>query len=76
MAKKAIYARLAQSREFDQQAKAIEWADQKKKDYTQQGVSVRKEIDFMQSTGRWSAKIFVKATGGNSVERPAKPTGT
>lgn len=67
---KAQFAKLAQSRSFNTQAKAVEWADQKKKDFSQQGVSARKEVDFEQSTGRWSAKIYIKATGERSVEKP------
>jgi len=68
MAKKPQFARLAKSRTFRNREQAEEWADSQKNTFDQQGLSVKKEIDFVETTGRWSAKIFVKTTGKNSVE--------
>lgn len=68
--KKPQYARLARSKTFRNREQAEEWANGQKNTYDQQGMSVRKEIDFNEQTGRWSAKIYIKATGSRSVEEP------
>jgi len=70
----AQYARLAQSRSFPTQQKATEWAEEKSKDIKQSGVSVRKDVEFDETTNKWTAKIFVKGTGENSIEQPKKAT--
>lgn len=68
MTAKPQFTRLARSKTFRNREQAEEWADSQKETFNQQGLSVKKEIDFEDKTGRWSAKIFVKATGDRSVE--------
>ena len=68
MTKKPQFVRLARSKDFRNREQAEAWAEQQKTTYGQQGVSTKKEIDYLEKSGRWSAKIFIKADGKNSVE--------
>jgi hypothetical protein len=63
MVKKPQFARLARSKTFRNREQAEEWAEDQKETYSRQGLSVKKEIDFNETTSRWSAKIFIKAAG-------------
>lgn len=66
---KGQFIRLAKSKSFATQEKAVEWADTIAKQYEDQGVSTRTDVDFQSNTSRWKAKVFVKATGESSIEK-------
>jgi len=66
--KKPQFTRIAKSKSFRNRAQAEEWADEQKRDYGLQGISVRKEITQDDTTSRWKAVIKVKMTGKRSLE--------
>lgn len=60
LAKKPIYGKLLTSKTFETRKEAEKWANDKKAEYKQAGESVKKEIDYAESTANWRAKIFIK----------------
>ena len=59
MSKIQLYWKLVQSKSFELKQEAEAWANEEKKTLTQQGQSVKKEIDLNGNTKRYTAKIFI-----------------
>ena len=60
MAKKPTYTTFKTSDPFQTRAEAKEWADEQKMIMTQSGQAVKIEIDMIEYSGQWKARILVK----------------
>lgn len=60
LAKKPVYGKLLTSKVFNTRKEAEKWASDEKAKYKSAGESTKKEIDFVESTSSWRAKLFLK----------------
>ena len=59
-AKRSVYPKLVDSKEFRTRAEAESWGKKQKQEYKQQGETVKTDINFQEGSRGWKVRLFLK----------------